>query len=267
MSRLTQAPLQFVPENAAVEFDDAAASFGSMRPRGHADKARAVITGSSISKNIYSLETVVEVEPGALRLSCGEKQMSRFGYSLVILLLWLNGAAAQNDKAIFAGGCFWCMEAAFQELDGVKDVISGFTGGTLKNPTYDGNHSGHYEAIEVTYDPAAITYENLLQVFWRNIDPFDENGQFCDKGFSYQSAIFVADASQKQLAEASKQDVIGKFPDGKVVTPILDARTFYPVKEYHQDYYLKNPLRYKYYRWGCGRDRRLKELWGEAAGH
>ncbi len=180
-------------------------------------------------------------------------------------LLGASTLPAQADRAVFAGGCFWCMEQAFQELKGVHDVISGFTGGTLENPTYDGNHSGHYEAIEVTYDAEVISYRQLLEIYWRNIDPFDAQGQFCDKGSSYLSAIFVADDAQRDLAEESKAKVIKQFPGQTVVTPVLDATPFYPVKAYHQDYYLKNPLRYRFYKHACGRPARLKAIWGEAA--
>ena len=172
------------------------------------------------------------------------------------------------DKAIFAGGCFWCMESDFEKLEGVSDVISGFSGGTLVNPTYNGNHRGHYEVVEITYDPARVSYKELLQHFWINIDPFDDRGQFCDKGFSYKSAIFVANENERKLAEQSLAKVIKQFPGKKVVTPILNQSVFYPIKgdeSYHQDYYKNNPVRYKYYRWSCGRDQRLKEIWGDKA--
>jgi peptide-methionine (S)-S-oxide reductase len=174
------------------------------------------------------------------------------------------------DKAIFAGGCFWCMESDFEKLEGVTDVISGFTGGSIKNPTYRGNHQGHYEAVEVTYDPAKVSYQQLLDYYWVNIDPFDARGQFCDKGHSYLSAIFVANEKERKLAEASREKVVKQFPDKKVVTPILKTSTFYPIKgdeSYHQDYYKNNSVRYKYYRWSCGRDQRLKEIWGDKATH
>ncbi len=173
-------------------------------------------------------------------------------------------------KAVFAGGCFWCMESDFEKLEGVTDVVSGFTGGTMKNPTYNGNHSGHYEAVEITYDPAKVSYQQLLDHYWVNIDPFDDGGQFCDRGHSYLAAIFVADEVQRKSAEASKREVVRMFPDQAVITPILAASTFYPIKgeeSYHQDFYKKSPVRYKYYRWGCGRDQRLKEIWGDKAGH
>ncbi len=177
---------------------------------------------------------------------------------------------ASADKAVLAGGCFWCMESDFEPVEGVSDVISGFTGGTLENPTYNGNHTGHYEAVEITYDPAKISYAQLLEHYWKNIDPFDDGGQFCDRGHSYLSAIFVANDSERKIAEASRQKVIEQFPGKKVVTPILAASTFYPIKgseNYHQDFYKNNPVRYKFYRWNCGRDQRLKEIWGEQAGH
>ena len=184
------------------------------------------------------------------------------------LLIFVSNANA--DKAVLAGGCFWCMESDFEKLDGVSDVISGFTGGTLKNPTYNGNHAGHYEAVEITYDPMKITYQELLDYYWVNIDPFDAKGQFCDKGHSYLSAIFVANEKERKIAEQSRQKVVDQFPDQKVITPILEASTFYPIKgeeSYHQDFYKKSPIRYKAYRWNCGRDKRLKEIWGDKATH
>ena len=174
------------------------------------------------------------------------------------------------DTTILAGGCFWCMEADFEKIAGVTGVISGFTGGTLKNPTYSGNHEGHLEAVEITYDPAKVSYEKLLEYYWVNIDPFDDKGQFCDKGASYLSAIFVANETERKLAEQSKKKVAEQFPNEKVVTPILKASIFYPLKDnesYHQDFYKKSPIRYKAYRWNCGRDKRLKEIWGDKAIH
>jgi len=177
---------------------------------------------------------------------------------------------ANADKAVLAGGCFWCMESDFEKLPGVTDVVSGFTGGTVENPTYNGNHRGHYEAVEITYDPEQVSYQQILDHYWVNIDPFDARGQFCDKGHSYLSAIFVANEQERQLAEKSKQVVVDEFTDQQVVTPILDASTFYPIKgneSYHQDFYKNNPIRYKAYRWNCGRDQRLQEIWGERATH
>ncbi len=179
-------------------------------------------------------------------------------------------SSAMAAKAILAGGCFWCMESDFEKLAGVSDVVSGFTGGTLKNPTYNGDHTGHYEAVEITYDPNKVSYEALLDHYWVNIDPFDDRGQFCDKGHSYLSAIFVADEKERAIAERSKKAVEAEFPDKKVATKIIAASTFYTIKgeeSYHQDYYKKNPIRYKFYRWNCGRDQRLKEIWGDKATH
>ena len=184
--------------------------------------------------------------------------------------LTVNVVMAQAATAVLAGGCFWCMESDFEKLDGVSDVVSGFSGGTHPDPTYRGAHTGHYEAVLITYDPKVVDYQGILDHFWVNIDPFDARGQFCDKGHSYLAAIFVADDQERKLAEKSKQKVVEMFPDKEVVTPILPAATFFPIKgdeEYHQDYYIKSPLRYKYYRYGCGRDQRLKEVWGEKATH
>lgn len=187
-----------------------------------------------------------------------------------ILLSLAAGASAAT--AHLAGGCFWCMESDFEKLEdkGVTDVVSGFTGGTLKDPTYNGNHKGHYEAVEISYDPQQISFKQLLDYYWVNIDPFDDGGQFCDRGHSYLSAIFVANDEERKIAEESKQEVAAMFPDQTVVTPILDATTFYPIKgseSYHQDYYKNNSVRYKYYRWSCGRDQRLQEIWGDKATH
>ncbi len=173
-------------------------------------------------------------------------------------------------RAILAGGCFWCMESDFEKLHGVSDVISGFTGGSHPDPTYRGDHRGHYEAVEITYDPEVVDYQGILDHFWVNHDPFDARGQFCDKGPSYLAAIFVANDEERALAEKSKQQVIEMFPGQTVVTPILSLATFFPIKgdeEYHQDYYKKSPLRYKYYRFGCRRDNRLTAIWGDKATH
>lgn len=189
-------------------------------------------------------------------------------FFLVSVLLYYP-TSLLAEKAIFAGGCFWCMESDFEKLDGVSDVISGFTGGTLLNPVYDGLHKGHYEAVEVTYDPKKISYSQLVDYFWVNIDPFDDKGQFCDKGTSYLSAIFVRDESQRKVAQLAKDTVISQFPDQKVITPILNELTFYPIKgdeAFHQDYAVNNPIHYKLYRWKCGRDDRLEEIWGDKAG-
>ena len=181
---------------------------------------------------------------------------------LIVLFAMTSPVMAESATAIFAGGCFWCMEADYEKQAGVTGVVSGFTGGTLPNPTYSGNHQGHFEAVEVTYDPAIVDYAKLLNVFWENVDPFDNQGQFCDKGPSYRSAIFPGNESEKVLSEQSKAKVTARFSGQTVYTEIRDRGQFWPVKEYHQDYYLKNPVRYKYYRWNCGRDQRLEQLWG-----
>ncbi len=199
----------------------------------------------------------------------GLSDFSRF--LCVIIFLGLSSTSpvlqALEEKAVFAGGCFWCMEPPFDKLEGVSATISGYTGGHVKKPDYKSvsrGRTGHYEVIEVTYDPEKTSYAKLLEVFWRNIDPLDDKGQFCDKGSQYLSAIFVNNEAERAAAEKSKSELqaSGVLP-GKVVTEILDAAIFYPAEKYHQNYYLKNPLRYKYYRHGCGRDKRLKALWGE----
>lgn len=189
---------------------------------------------------------------------------------LLFVMTSVITSIATAEKTVLAGGCFWCMEKDFEELEGVSDVISGFIGGTAKNPTYNGNHAGHYEAVEISYDPAVVSYEDILAHFWVNIDPFDARGQFCDKGPSYLSAIFVATADERSIAEKTKQEVVERFSDHTVVTPVLDAGIFYPIKGSeiaHQDFYKKSPLRYKAYRWNCGRDRRLKQIWGNDTTH
>jgi len=194
---------------------------------------------------------------------------NKLGYVLFITLLWVTHPASA-DKTVLAGGCFWCMEADFEKLDGVGEVISGFMGGTIENPTYNGNHQGHYEAVEISYDPKKVSYQQLLDYYWLHIDPFDAKGQFCDKGHSYLSAIFVGNDTEKKLAEQSRQQVVKQFPDLKVITPILAASTFYPIKgdeSYHQDYYKNHSIRYDYYRWRCGRDQRLQAIWGDKAAH
>jgi len=197
--------------------------------------------------------------------------MSPIRRSLTVSLLTtacLAPAGLVADTAIFAGGCFWCVEKDFEALDGVAEAVSGFTGGTAENPTYRGDHTGHYEAVRITYDPDVVGYEALLEHFWVNVDPFDDRGQFCDKGPSYLSAVFVANDEERALAEASRQRVVERFPDRTVVTPVLPAATFYPIEGdeiHHQDFYKKSPLRYKTYRWRCGRDQRLVDIWGDDA--
>lgn len=176
-------------------------------------------------------------------------------------------ADAALAKATFAGGCFWCMEPPFDKLAGVVSTTSGYIGGHTMNPTYDAvsaGGTGHAEAVEISYDPARISYANLLEVFWHNIDPTVRNRQFCDVGDQYRSAIFYHDAVQRRLAEASRAALAGtkRFPQ-PIVTEIVAAGVFTPAEAYHQDYYLKNPVRYKFYRYSCGRDQRLEELWGK----
>ncbi len=173
----------------------------------------------------------------------------------------------ETAKATFAGGCFWCMEPPFDKLDGVISTISGYAGGKKKNPTYEevsAGNTGHAEVVQITYDPKKITYEKLLEVFWRNVDPLTPNRQFCDIGSQYRTAIFYHDETQKRLAEESKKALSKRFKE-PIVTEIVAASEFYPAEDYHQDYYTKNPLRYKYYRYSCGRDQRLEALWGPAA--
>lgn len=194
---------------------------------------------------------------------------------LLLLLLPLSTAplcrAAASERAVFAGGCFWCMEAPFEKLPGVLSVTSGYTGGHTVNPTYQevsAGGTGHVEAVSVEYDPAVIPYSSLLTVFWHNIDPTVSDRQFCDVGRQYRSAIFYMNEKQRIRAVQSKADLAKNRPfRDAVVTEIAAASQFYPAEEYHQHYYRKNPLRYSYYRASCGRDRRLKELWGAAAGH
>ncbi|MDP1974941.1 MAG: peptide-methionine (S)-S-oxide reductase MsrA [Alphaproteobacteria bacterium] len=172
----------------------------------------------------------------------------------------------ETQEAIFAMGCFWCGAAAFKnhdthkKLPGIIDVKSGYTGGRSTNPTYE-SHAGHLEAVKIVFDSSVISYEKLLDIFWHNIDPFDDQGQFCDKGFSYKAAIFFKNEEQEEKAKRSIQEIQKKL--GKnVVTSIIPASVFYNAEEYHQEYHLKNPVRYKFYRWNCGRDKRLNIVWG-----
>ena len=170
--------------------------------------------------------------------------------------------------ATFAGGCFWCMEPPYDELDGVASTTSGYIGGRKKNPTYEEvseGTTGHTEAVQVAYDPTKVSYEKLLEVFWQNIDPFTPNAQFCDRGSQYRAAIFYHNDEQKRAAEASKQKLekSGRFTQ-PIVTEIVQASDFYPAEDYHQDYYQNNPTRYKYYRYRCGRDAVLEKIWGKS---
>lgn len=191
---------------------------------------------------------------------------------IAIILLLLSGTSEarimttdKQEIAVFAGGCFWCMEKPFDHLSGVLSTTSGYTGGPLQNPTYDkisAGGTGHLEALRVVYDPTKVNYQTLLNTFWHNVDPFDIGGQFCDRGSQYRAAIFYQNDAQQRLAELSKQDIAAQLKKD-VATEILPAATFYPAEEYHQEYYLKNPVRYGYYRNSCGRDARLKEVWGK----
>lgn len=189
----------------------------------------------------------------------------------VLMTLALSPAALADEAvATFAGGCFWCMEPPYDELEGVTSTVSGYMGGHVDNPSYKqvtSGRTGHAEVVQVTFDPDVVSYETLLEVFWRNIDPFDAGGQFCDRGSSYRSEIFYHSDAQKRAAESSKAELADspRF-DRPIVTEVTEAGEFYPAEDYHQNYYEKNPLRYKYYRWGCGRDDRLEAIWGEQAG-
>ncbi len=179
----------------------------------------------------------------------------------------MNKEPQTIKKAIFAGGCFWCMEPPFEKLPGVVSVVSGYTGGTVKNPSYEqvtSGITGHLEAVEISYDPEQISYPELLEVFWRNIDPTDDGGQFIDRGSQYRSAIFYLDEEQRRQAEQSREELArsGKFKR-PIVTEILPASAFYPAEAYHQDYYKENPLRYRFYRSGSGRDLFLEKTWKE----
>lgn len=176
-------------------------------------------------------------------------------------------AAPGLAKATFAGGCFWCMEPPFERLQGVISVTSGYTGGAKLNPTYEevsAGGTGHKESVEVLYDPRQVSYGQLVDVFWHNVDPTNNAGQFCDFGGQYRTGIFYHDAEQKRIAEASKAGLQKKM---KNYTDIVPAAVFYPAEDYHQDYYKKNPIRYKFYRANCGRDRRLAQIWGSAPAH
>ena len=188
------------------------------------------------------------------------------GALLAVMAIHAAAQETEHAKATFAGGCFWCVEEAFEKVPGVIAAVSGYTDGNVANPSYKqvtGGQTGHAEAVEVIFDPAQVTYEQLLDVFWRNVDPTVVDRQFCDVGNQYRTAIFVHDDEQLRLAEASKQALQESKPFAEpIVTPIVAASTFYPAEDYHQDYYKHNPLRYRFYKWNCGRAQRLAELWG-----
>ena len=186
-----------------------------------------------------------------------------------MLALGLAGGAmaAEPKTAVFAGGCFWCVEADFDKVPGVLETVSGYTGGTVENPTYEQvtqGDTGHYEAVEITYDPDKVNYEQLLHTLFRTVDPTDGGGQFCDRGDSYRTAVFVATPEERQAAEAAKAEAAQTLGT-EIATPIVEAGPFWPAEDYHQNYYETNSQRYSYYRWGCGRDERIQDLWGGEA--
>jgi peptide-methionine (S)-S-oxide reductase len=192
-------------------------------------------------------------------------------FVFAILVFSAAGARAATDTAVFAGGCFWCVESDFDTLPGVISTTSGYTGGHVANPSYEqvsANHTGHAEAVEVVFDPQKVSYAQLVEFFWRSIDPTTKDRQFCDAGSPYRSEIFVRGPEQRAVAEASLAALEKSKPfEAPIVTEITDAGEFYAAEDYHQDYYRKNPLRYSYYRYGCGRDARVKELWGKSVAH
>ncbi len=195
-------------------------------------------------------------------------RFERPGFLLIALIALFGSAdvqAADLKIAVFAGGCFWCMEPPYDKIDGVLETISGYANGNIPNPTYEQVSAGgtsYVEAVQVTYDAEITSYEDLLEIYWPNIDPLDGDGQFCDQGDSYRPAIFYEDETQREAAEASKRRVADEYELDGIATSIEKLTSFYPAEDYHQNYYQKNPFRYNYYRWACGRDARLKELWG-----
>ncbi len=213
-----------------------------------ASPAATTTTGVPATEMVPAAQSVVDTSTGAPAASVTRR--------------------AAVDTAIFAGGCFWCMEPPYDKLDGVLSTTSGYTSGAGVNPTYDqvsAGGTGHTEAVQVVFDPSRVTYDRLLHVFWRNIDPFARDRQFCDQGSQYRSGIYPRTAAQRDAAEASRRAVAARFPQ-PIATEIVAATPFYAAEEYHQNYYTKNPLRYKYYRTSCGRDGRLNEIWGDEAG-
>ena len=189
--------------------------------------------------------------------------MKNFLLICFLLILTINIVKAETSKAYFAGGCFWCMEEVFEKKNGVKEVISGYSGGTTENPTYEDvtfGNTGHFETIEIIYDQSLVTYEELVNLFWVNIDPFDQQGQFCDKGYSYRSVAFYQNEDEKKIIEETKSEIEKKF-NSKVVTYIRDFKKFYKAEENHQDYYEKKFINYLLYKKGCGREKRLNNIW------
>jgi len=189
---------------------------------------------------------------------------------LALTLVWPPlASAAKTETAVFSGGCFWCMESDMKAIPGVVSVDSGYTGGTVKNPTYQdvtSEKSGHYESVKVTFDPAKITYRQLLDRYWKLVDPTDDSGQFCDRGPSYRPAVWVNGPAQKKAAEESRAAAARNLKTGRMLTQILPVQTFYPAEEYHRDFAKRHALQYEMYRTGCGRDARLAEVWGKSAG-
>ena len=212
------------------------------------------INKTMLSARINNFSTYKPVRFGAL-----------LSVTFALLLGFAQASTAAEARAIFAGGCFWCMEEAFEAVDGISEAVSGYIGGDVPNPSYpqvSSGGTGHTEAIELLYDPQTVNYDTLLAVFWRNIDPLDARGQFCDKGSQYRSGIFYLDEQQHTLAQSSKDALVeSKVIKGPIQTEITAATTFYPAEDYHQDYYLKNPKRYKFYKWNCGRKQQLDYLW------
>ncbi|MDF2372640.1 MAG: peptide-methionine (S)-S-oxide reductase MsrA [Rhizobiaceae bacterium] len=200
-------------------------------------------------------------------LAAGTAFLALAGYMPMTRVEAQSASTGDTQTAIFAGGCFWCVESDFDHVPGVLETISGYTGGHLENPTYRdvvSETTGHREAVKITYDPAKIDYDAMLDVFWRSVDPTDADGQFCDRGESYTTAIYTLDAEQQAQAEASSAKVADQLGQ-KIATLIEPAEQFYPAEQYHQDYHNKNPVRYNFYRLGCRRDKRLEALWGEDA--
>lgn len=214
--------------------------------------------------------TIIGEEEGAMTT---QRRLTLFTIGLLIGMTFAftpsNAAPgeATKAKAYFAGGCFWCMEEAFEKVDGVLAVVSGYMGGTVANPTYEqvsAGHTGHAESVEVVYDPSKVSYQKLLDAFWRNVDPVTPNAQFCDRGNQYRSAVFYTAEEEKRLSEESKSAIEqSKRLPAPIVTELVPASTFYQAEDYHQDYYKKNPIRYKYYKFSCGRAQRLEALWGK----
>lgn len=199
--------------------------------------------------------------------------MTRLSSLFTVCLLYGVTAVAQQssttEEATLAGGCFWCLEEVLEQIPGVMSATSGYTGGSLKNPTYEqvsSGGTGHTEAVRIRFDPSRVSYAQILEVFWRNIDPFDGAGQFCDRGPQYRAGIFFHDENQRRSAESSRQAIAASLPGSpsSIATKIAQAGPFYPAEEYHQDYYKKNSAQYRFYRFGCGRDRRLQEIWSRA---